>query len=65
MPVDGYRWKGGARDAVAPALAGAGGVQAGAAKLLHVSPRVLHYKVHRLGIRVPAGVRVRKWKEAG
>jgi len=65
MPEDGYPLKWVERDAVEQALQWAGWVQAGAAKLLHVSPRVLHYKVHRLGIRVPAGVRVRKWKEAG
>ena len=65
VPQDGYPLKWVERDAVEQALQWAGWVQKDAARLLHMSPRVLNYKVRRLGIRLPPDVRRKRWKEAG
>jgi DNA-binding NtrC family response regulator len=63
LPPEGYPLEWIERDAVQQALELSGWIQKDAAALLGISGRVMNYKIHTHGIRVPPNVRVRKWKE--
>ena len=61
LPRTGYPLRLIERDALVQALSLTGWVQAAAAPLLGITPRVMNYKVQQHRIHVPPGTRARRW----